>query len=826
MTTDQNSSRSTVSERRAAAAAKRRFVRKGTKSCWECRRRKIRCIFDDKDPHDTCRTCWEKGTPCISQEFPEEEARSAPAPAGGLGDRLGRVERLVERLYRRIDDLGAPTSASPKRGEEEEEEGCQAGFTPTSEAPVAACFSRHAGGRPVGAGTPNPSPPLDAGNHDTLTRAYVGPPSHGPNDAGFSANAKLRAYSRQLSAAIPPPEDCQVIYKLYSDADLVFQSIFVPYCLLGSLEPESVEHFMDSLREPMHPVLLAKRMLMVAAMLQRLPAKRPLEPGVSESSFRIMEKLAETAIGVVCEANALMGTLEALECVILQTAYLVSSGNPRLSLLSCRRAISLAQLMGIHRPHDPAAVETLDSASPRRTGFVWFRIVYLERFICLLLGLPSITRDARTICDETTRSYVHGDAVQRLESFHSEIAAKVIQRNERDAFLSDKEATTHALDRELQEAAATMPPRWWTIPDFVNSSRSGGGGGDSAMGIVRHSIRLCNQIFHFFLVIQVHLPFMLRHDSRDGTTNSNSSSSSRMACLEASRSVLACLEASRSVLACFAATRNARQACSVPDAADFYALIAAMTLLLAHVDARRRDRGRDVLAHQRLADRDRVEEALDHMRHRSSMSADMLSVRSADVLRSLLAIEADAARGSTFTASLSPPSTSTTTTTPASCSVGGGGHMEDSANVLQLKIPCYGTVTISPDAPPFREPWMPSDRMQQWVSPETQRREEDAHATTSEPAVLTGAPAPPPAPGDDSSSVAMMDASSGHPGLQLDQNADPTWLSGLGNTRWMGSGMSAGLEDWPFQGVDAAFFDSMIRGFEESGSPVSNVMLQ
>ncbi|WQF90001.1 hypothetical protein CDEST_15015 [Colletotrichum destructivum] len=788
MTTDQssntNNSRPTASERRAAAA-KRRFVRKGTKSCWECRRRKIRCIFDDKGPPDTCRTCWEKGAPCISQEFPEEEARSAPAPAGSLGDRLGRVERLVERLYRRIDDLEAPTSASPKKEEESRD-----ASTPTSEAPVNACSPRHAGERPAGAQTPGPSP-LDTGGIDTLTRAHVGPPSQGPTDAGFSANVQLRAYSRQLSAAIPTSKDFQVIYTLYSDADLVFQAIFVPYCLLGSLKPESVEHFMDSLRKPMHPVLLAKRMLMVAAMLQRLPAKRPIKPGVLESSFRIMEKLAKTAISVVCETNALMGTLEAFECVVLQTAYLVNSGNPRLSLLSCRRAISMAQLMGIHRPHDPATIETLDPESPRRTGFVWFRIVYLERFICLLLGLPSITHDATTICDETTRSYIERDPIQRLESFHSEIAAKVIRRNENDTFLSNKEST-HALDRELQAAAATMPPRWWTIPsDMANPS-----GDPAPLGIVRHSIRLCNQIFHFFLVIQIHLPFMLRH-AKDGTA-----SSSRMACLEASRSVLACFLSTRS---------NARQACSVPDAADFYALIAAMTLLLAHVDARRRDRGRDVLAYQRHADRDRVEEALEHMRDRSSMSADMLSVRSADVLKSLLAIEADAARGSTFTASLSP--TSTSTSTPASCGVGGGGgggHIGDSRNVLQLRIPCYGTVTISPDAPPSREPWVPSDRTRQPVFPETQRGED---ATSSEPNVLTGAPAL----GDDS--VAMMDVS-GNPGLQLDQNADPTWLSGLGNPRWMGSGISAGLEDWPFQGVDAAFFDSMIRGFEESDSPM------
>ncbi|KAK1446530.1 hypothetical protein CCUS01_12397 [Colletotrichum cuscutae] len=115
--------RTAASERRTAAA-KRRFVRRGTKSCWECRRRKIRCIFDDKGPRDTCKTCWQKGTPCVSQEFPEEDAQTAPAPVGSLGDRLNRVERLVEQLYHRVEDLDVPFPTSPQ---EKVAEGCSPG---------------------------------------------------------------------------------------------------------------------------------------------------------------------------------------------------------------------------------------------------------------------------------------------------------------------------------------------------------------------------------------------------------------------------------------------------------------------------------------------------------------------------------------------------------------------------------------------------------------------------------------------------------------------------------------------------------------------------
>lgn len=48
------------------STAKRRKVRKGTHSCRECRRRKVRCIF--ATPQDVvCITCNRRGAKCISQ---------------------------------------------------------------------------------------------------------------------------------------------------------------------------------------------------------------------------------------------------------------------------------------------------------------------------------------------------------------------------------------------------------------------------------------------------------------------------------------------------------------------------------------------------------------------------------------------------------------------------------------------------------------------------------------------------------------------------------------------------------------------------------------
>jgi len=62
---------------------KKRRVRKGTRSCWECKRRKIRCIFATESD-TTCRGCLDRGTACISQEFVDDAERHSRAMVGSV----------------------------------------------------------------------------------------------------------------------------------------------------------------------------------------------------------------------------------------------------------------------------------------------------------------------------------------------------------------------------------------------------------------------------------------------------------------------------------------------------------------------------------------------------------------------------------------------------------------------------------------------------------------------------------------------------------------------------------------------------------------------
>ena len=73
-------------------------MRKGTKSCLECRRRKIRC---DLAPGSTavCSECYARGSQCIDQER-AKNLSSAPASdqAYSLRKRVAHLEGLVQEF--------------------------------------------------------------------------------------------------------------------------------------------------------------------------------------------------------------------------------------------------------------------------------------------------------------------------------------------------------------------------------------------------------------------------------------------------------------------------------------------------------------------------------------------------------------------------------------------------------------------------------------------------------------------------------------------------------------------------------------------------------
>ena len=123
---------------------------------------------------------------------------------------------------------------------------------------------------------------------------------------------------------------------------------------------------------------------------------------------------------------------------------------------------------------------------------------------------------------------------------------------------------------------------------------------------------------------------------------------------------------------------------------DFFALLAALTLLLAHLDShhQRHRPATNLLAHQRLGDRAMLHQALEQMDVMTSVCKDPISEQSAKLIRRLLDVEADAAEGNEYTA--------------RSVRENEGNTLEDGekeGGELRLHIPYLGVIKIARQDP-------------------------------------------------------------------------------------------------------------------------------
>ena len=79
---------------RGPSISNRRKVRKGTQSCWECKRRKAKCSLSGRRGETVCDGCRRRGTRCVGQEYHDDPLSNKQQ----LSDRLGRVEELLVKI--------------------------------------------------------------------------------------------------------------------------------------------------------------------------------------------------------------------------------------------------------------------------------------------------------------------------------------------------------------------------------------------------------------------------------------------------------------------------------------------------------------------------------------------------------------------------------------------------------------------------------------------------------------------------------------------------------------------------------------------------------
>lgn len=476
---------------------------------------------------------------------------------------------------------------------------------------------------------------------------------------------------------------------------------------------------------------------------------------LSESPEVLSRRLVTAAVTSLTTQDETHSSVESLICILLEAVFETNCGNLRKAWITYRRAMTIAQTMGLHRSPVPPLTR-IDPKLDADPEFIWFRIVYMDRYLSLLLGLPQGTSDKSMGSVTALR---HETSLGQFERQLTVIASSILERDCR-TFTASEIATTQSIDAELLRVSQNMPTRFWRPANFQNVSV---GSPDNLL----ETIRLAAQVYYYGLIIQLHLPYMIH-----GVSNNAEREYSKITCVNASREIIRRFIAHRSF--------QPKSSCSRP--VDFFALLAAMTLSLAHLEAHAHPRATNFLAHQRLSDRAALDQALERMEVIRDLKKDVVMEDSAKLIRQLLEIEAEAAKR------------------------GGGRSRHDAANTnvrgdedntqnsaarthgeLHLHIPYLGTIKITRQGlisrEPLQESLAPSSAPSQTPPPRTELLYiEPTTATMLNNDTFASVP-----------HASCTDVLQSHLDLPTVDNA-------------------AGFDDWAFQGVDMAFFDSLMRG--------------
>jgi hypothetical protein len=348
-----------------------------------------------------------------------------------------------------------------------------------------------------------------------------------------------------------------------------------------------------------------------------------------------------------------------------------------------------------------------------------------------------------------------------------------------------------------------MSAKWWLPPNTAKIAETTAG---DSLGALHESLRLFNHVFHFNLLNQLHLPYLLSPSTQDRRYDY-----SKMMCVNASREILI-----RAV--------NFRNLNRIPFCCriiDFFALMGAMTLLLAHLNSHTphsSSLGQNLLAHQRVTDRAMIEQVLENMDIIAEASIDVLSEKIADLIRRLLAIEEDAAAGQgAYRAQKSQER-------PLAVGLGDKVHDNEAEasglssgeddSSLRISIPYFGIIKIAREGSISKE--LPVSVLTgRGCTPPSATLDNQLQRQETQRNVVAST-------GDSLINVAINSTAQSVLLTQQQpqqQAGSVTELhtavnNALIQQQYLFPGLTVGAEDWAFQGVDMAFFDNVMKGAE------------
>ncbi|CAG9952574.1 unnamed protein product [Clonostachys rosea f. rosea IK726] len=490
--------------------SRRRKVRKGTFSCWECKRRKRRCELKPGSS-SACVSCQRRGLPCLSQE--EYEPQAGPEQ---VSERICHVENLIGVLL--------------------EQRRQQHGT--------------------IGGATALTIPPSPSGSSLSITT--------------------------YLYSVMPSPSDTTSILSHGNSFRMPQWSGWARSAPL--LEPPPLEA---------QPIWYGRRLMHLALRLQDSDV-----PGWDASKY------AQIVAHCVSSIDALVSSTEGIETLMLEAMYYVNDGRLQEAWLRCRRAMSIAQLLGLDR-------------AGWTNNAILRRLIFGDRVMSLELGVAHFGITNYGSLDSV-------DPVARLEKIHVLTATRTIERNLRmmDRSPESIQVETLGIDQVMKKAMKDLPSGWWSASTQKSLSAL------SEEQAMEETMKLISQVNHYWILTQLHQPPIILDLFGPGNLGTNLYS----------RTVLA--SSCRQVLSRFLLIRKYHGG-GLYRGADSKAVSASIGLLLAHIDGHR-DSTDNALEHLRPQDIDLIRDSLDLFEALSRPKSERSAVQS------LLAIESNAASGTNY----------------------------------------------------------------------------------------------------------------------------------------------------------------------------------
>ncbi|KAL7916616.1 hypothetical protein GGI35DRAFT_46965 [Trichoderma velutinum] len=612
----------------------RRKLRRGTTSCWECKRRKSRCHFEQSSS-SACVSCKRRGSKCVLQHIEENvlaaQAVEQPNRNRNAGERMERLEGMVDQL---IYQSTAPCASNDKSYPLSRNDSAQQSQQSQSSSNPPRKLLPKLGKAPARNSVSllnNGSKPLISSAHQTpqemLARTSLLPPDP------TSGSPRCSSLILLLQSILPPVNIIKRIMhhnKVLMMSMHVFRGLTTVPLRLAPLRQMILPA--SSTPDP-KPIDLAQSLFQLAICLQQSEriAEIP-ELRLDGSNIDVASQYFEAASRYVTSQDALVISPEGIETLMLEGLYHVSTGQTRLAWLVFRRALSIAHLMGLHIPQvrrQNKQRKATDGQTPICLRTLWFRLIFMDRYMALVLCLPISVTD-----DSFLQDSVPTEPHEKMQRDQAVLTSRIVSRNElmkhgqpTDELVYDHYNETKDIDYELKQAARSLPADWWAFPRLKDAN--------THADLRDMTVKVVLQLHYYNLVLLLHLPYVLPR-IRGCLTDE--------AAPDYTNSKISAMFASRELLNRSIVPVGPNRMTSSNRGNSLKIILSTLTLLLSHLDSHRLGR-ENALDHHRPGDLLLVERAINSLDAVSHEHDDALCASAVQALKKLSVIETSAADG-------------------------------------------------------------------------------------------------------------------------------------------------------------------------------------